>query len=75
MKQKYIILSNSISYDKELEIEEADYTNSNLSDEDIIEELNDACVTLNQGFSNALVLTTADAIKLMKTLLTVNATT
>jgi hypothetical protein len=64
MKQKYIILANSISYDKELEIEEADYTNSDLSDEDIIEELNDACVTLNQGFSNALVLTVTDADKL-----------
>lgn len=69
MKQKYLILSNSISHDQELEIYEADYTNSDLSDDDIIEELNDTCTTLNQAFLNALVLTSTDAVKLMATLL------
>ena len=69
MKQKYLILSNSISYDKELEIYEADYTNSDLSDEDIIEELNDTSMTLEQAFLNTLILTQDDAVILMKKLL------
>lgn len=68
MKQKYLILANSITHDKELEIYEADYTNSDLDDDDILHELNDTCATLNQAFMNALILTEDDAVRLMKKL-------
>lgn len=69
MKQKYLILSNSITYDKELEIYEADYTNSNLSDNDIKDELDDTCLILNQAFMNSIILSATDADKLRMHLL------
>jgi hypothetical protein len=69
MKQKFLILANSITYDKELEIYEADYTKSTLSDDDIIEELHDTSMTLEQAFLNTLILTQDDAVNLMKKLL------
>ena len=69
MKQKYIMIANSIAYDKELEIYEADYTHSELSNDDIQEELNDTVATLDQAQMNALVLTATDADKLFVHLL------
>jgi hypothetical protein len=69
MKQKYLILANSITYDKKLEIYEADYTNSELSDEDISDELSDICATLEQAQLNTLILRKKDINKLMINLL------
>jgi len=69
MKHKYLILANSITYDKKLEIYEADYTNSKLSDEDISDELSDTCATLEQAQLNTLILRKKDINKLMINLL------
>jgi hypothetical protein len=69
MKQKFIILANSITYDKELEVYEADFSNSELSDEDIAEELSDTCATLEQALLNTIILTATDADELRNQLL------
>jgi len=70
MKEKYIILANSIIYDKELEIIEEDFTDSDLDDDDIVNALVDTCAEIEQKDQmNTLILTKADAVKLMKTLL------
>lgn len=68
MKQKFLILANSITHDMELEIYEADFTKSDLSDEDIKYELNDTCAALNQAFMNTLILTEDDIVKLKEKL-------
>jgi hypothetical protein len=69
MKQKYLILANSIVHKKELEIYEADYTNSTLSNKDIKEELTDTMTVLNKAQMNSFIITATDADKLFVHLL------
>jgi len=61
MKQKYYILANSLAFDIPLETRTEDYTDSDLSDADILDELSDTCAEFQQGFYNVIVITEAEA--------------
>jgi hypothetical protein len=70
MKQKFIIIANSIAHKRDIEIYKADYTDSELSNKEIKEALADTVSTLAKDQLNSLILTVTDADALFVYLLT-----
>lgn len=64
MKKRYYLLANSITYNFPLEVSIHDYTDSKLSDEEILDELNDKCMELEQQHLNTSILSDDDMLVL-----------
>ena len=68
MSKIYYSLVNSVSYGSELKIEKIDYTNEDMCEEDILDDLNDIAMEASQQFHNCLIIT-EDDLDILKTTL------
>jgi len=68
MSKIYYSLVNSVSYGSELKIEKIDYTHDDMSEEEVLEDLNDIAALASQQFYNCLILTEEDMDILKATL-------
>jgi len=68
MSKIYYSLVNSVSYGSPLEIKKIDYTQEDMSEEDILDDLNDVAMEASQQFHNCLIIT-EDDMEILKTTL------